>query len=155
MPQIKTKELLNGHPFKVKDEVITDIWYKLNQAALSKIVESGGQPFEFYGRFGHIKINRRKRKIKLKEGKPILSVNWAQTKKQRANGTLDPDKFIYHIYPFTYTFVWGGRECANQSVYKYVPSRSNGVASMSGAINKLWEFINENDTNYMKFPLKS
>ncbi len=154
--QIGTKELLKDHPFTVKDKVVADIWYTLNQAVLDKIVESGGQPFEFYGRFGHIKIQRAKRKIRMnKNGKPNLTVNWAQTKKLRREGKLDPDKFSYHIYPFTYKFIWGGRECANQSCYKYIASRSNGKTSMSGGINKLWKFTNENDTNYLKFPLRN
>lgn len=156
MPQIGKKELLNGHPFKVKDTVINDIWFKLNQASLDKIVESGGEPFKYYGRFGTIRIQRAKKKIKLKEGKPInLRVNWAKTRKLRSEGVLSSDKFFYNLFPFSYRFIWSYKKFSNNSVYKYEASRTNGQDSTSGAINKLWTFINENNTNYLKFPLKN
>jgi len=156
MQQIRNKDLLKDNPFKLKDTIINDIWFTLNQASLDKVVESGGQPFTYYKFFGHIRIQRSKKKIKLRDGKPCnLTVNWAQTKKLRAEGKLSPDKFSYHLYPFGYQFIWGRRRSVNQSVYKYIASRANGQESMVGAINKLWKFLNENDTNYLKFPLKN
>jgi len=154
MQQIGNKELLNDHPFKVSEVIIRDIWYTLNQAVLDKVVNSGGEKFEFYGRFGHIRIDRCKRKIKFKDGKPVLKVNIVKTLKLRKEGKLDKDKFAYNFFDYTYTFVWGRRKFKNQSLYRYIASRSNGQESMSGGINKLWKFINENPTNYLKFPLK-
>ncbi len=154
MLQIGNKELLKDHPFKLKDSVINDIWFTLNQTSLEKIVESGGQPFKYYGRFGSIRIQRRKRKIRFKDGKPVLKIDVVKTVRLRKEGTLSPGKCVYKLFDYTYSFVWGRREFSNQSAYKYNASRSNGQQSMAGGINKLWKFINENETNYLKFPLE-
>lgn len=154
MQRIGNKELLKNHPFKVDEKIICNIWFTLNQASLDKIVESGGQPFTYYGRFGSIRIQRRKRKIRIVDGKPKLQIDVVKTIRLRKEGRLSSNKCVYKMYDSTYTFIWGGRSFHHQSCYKYKASRANGQASMVGAINKLWKFINENDTNYLKFPLE-
>jgi hypothetical protein len=155
MQQIRSKELASNHPFKVSTHVVLDIWYTLNQAALDKIIESGGEYFKFYGRFGQLGIDRCKRKIKIIDGKPNLRVNIVKTLKLRREGKLAPDKFAYNMFEYTYSFVLRRKKFKYSSTYMYKASRSNGQKSMSGAINKLWKFITENPTNYLKFPLKS
>lgn len=155
MQQIGNKELLNDHPFKVKNTIINDIWYTLNQASLDLIVQSGGKPFSYYNRFGRIRIDRCKRKIKVKDGKlSNMSIDWAKTKRLRASGELESTKFAYHMFPFTYNFKWSYKKFKHSTVYSYKASRTNGYSSKSGAINKLYFFITENDTNYLKFPIK-
>jgi hypothetical protein len=155
MPQIGNKELLKDNSLGVNEIIIRDIWYTLNQSVLNKIIETNGEGFRFYGRFGILRLDRRKRKVKTVDGKPQLQINIVKTLQLRKLGTLKPDKFAYNMFEYTYSFVLRRKKFKYSSTYMYKASRSNGQKSMSGAINKLWKFITENPTNYLKFPLKS
>jgi hypothetical protein len=145
----------NPKPVNVSDKIYKEVWEKLNYIFTQSVIENGGEFFNFGGYFGKIGISRSKKRIVFdKNGKPILRVNWGKTKKYRKEGIIKSDKFVYTSSPYIFRFVWKRCRIKGSSAYSFEPSRTNGYSSKSGLNNRLWDFIKENDTNYLKFPLK-
>ena len=148
---LKHKEDL---PIKKNYAVYRDIWETLNRAIVD--VSITAETVKLPQQFGELSIRRYRRKVRLnKNGQPMLPVNWAKTKKLKLEGKLDKDKFIYHTDPFYLGFHISFKQHAiiGKRAYKFKASRTNGYNSTSGATNKLWKHLTENNANYLKFPL--
>lgn len=133
-------------------KIYTDIWKDLNSVMVDELIKN---TLVELPDFGVLKIQRFKRKIKIKEnGQPNLPINWILTKKGHADGTLRKDKFIYYTRSWGFKFVWTKCRTSGIGAYKFKPARTNGTKCNNGLVNKLWHFLSQEDTNYLKFPLK-
>jgi hypothetical protein len=143
-------------PVNVSTKIYQDVWYIINQKIADSLVYDGGKKFYINRYFGALSIIRYKKKIKInKFGKPNTPVNWGKTLKYRKEGLIGENKFIYSSSQYGYRFVWYRYDgIKGSSPYKFIPSRTNGKNSKSGLANKLYSFLAENDTNYLKFELK-
>ncbi len=148
--------LTDDLPVKVAEKIYQEVWYTINQKIADSLVTDGGKKFYINRYFGALGILRYKKKIKInKFGKPNTPVNWGKTLKFRREGKISADKFMYSTSNYGYRFIWYRYEgIKGSSPYKFIPSRTNGIDSNTGLANKLYSFLAENDTNYLKFELK-
>jgi hypothetical protein len=148
--------LTDNLPVNVSEKIYNDIWFTINQKIANLLVESGGHKFYINRYFGALAINRYKKKRRInKFGKPNTPVNWGKTLQYRREGKIAPDKFVYSNFNYGYKFVWHRFDgIKGSSPYKFMASRTNGQDSNSGLTNKLYNFLAQNDTNYLKFELK-
>jgi nucleoid DNA-binding protein len=131
-----------------------NIWETLNRAIVDAAVR--GEIIKIPQQFGEFRVVRRRRYIAVKEnGKLSVPINWAKTKKLRKEGTLKEGKFIYFTDPFYCGFhlSFKKHQIIGKQAFKFKSSRTNGYNSKSGAVNKLWTYLTENDSNYLRFPL--
>lgn len=153
--QITVKDLLKESKTTNIKEMLkyTSIWRDMNSLLIDRCISDGIVETPLMGRF---KIIRFKPRIKiLPNGFASLPVNWGKTNKARKEGTLASDKVIYSNTPTKIKITWQ-KPCTIKGInaYNFKPSRSNGTECKSGFFNKLYDYLNEVDTNYLKFPLK-
>lgn len=148
------KDLLEANNVKLKDQKIyTNIWKELNQVITDRCIEDGMVDLPF---LGHIHICRFKLKIKInKNGISNIPVNWGKTNAARKAGTLRPDRVIYSNKNYVFKFKWKRPYVKHIKSYSFSPSRTNDVQCKSGFLNRFYAFISQNDTNYLKYPIKN
>lgn len=149
LKEIKDKHGKNRHTLNV---LYYNIWYDLNNLMVDRCIEDGIVELPIIGK---ISISRFKPRIKIKKnGFPNAPVNWGKTNKARKEGIIGKDKAIYSNTPTRLKVSWARPKIIGIRSYCFKPSRTNGVLSTSGFLNKIFDFLKENDTNYLKFPLK-
>jgi hypothetical protein len=153
--QITVKDLLTESKTlnRAKMFEYTAIWRDMNALMIDRCILDGVVDTPLMGKF---KIIRFKPNIKILEnGFASLPVSWAKTKQARKAGTLDQNKVIYANPKQLFKISWH-RPITIRGIkgYGFKPSRSNGVECKSGFLNKLYVYIKENETNYLRFPLK-
>lgn len=148
---ICTKELLNNNVEDLKlHPIYSDIWNTLNKVLVDECIE---KCMVNLPKFGQIKIERRKRKAIVKDGKIVLPIDWPKTRAGWRNGTLKKDKFIYYNRNWYLKLKWSKPRVQNISAYSFKPSRTNGKECNSGFYNKVAAFLKESELNYLKIPL--
>lgn len=148
-------EYINKLPLKASFSVYHDIWKTLNEALVDSVIE--GNVEKLSHSLGNLEIIRIKSKPRVdSKGKLLHPINWAKTKELRKQGKLDNNKFFYSIQEYRCRFVHkrGKGKLKGFKAYSFKPSRTNGINSKSGAINKLCTYLLENSINYLRFPLK-
>jgi len=153
--QITCKDLLKETKKLTIAETLkyTSIWRDMNALMVDRCIADGIIETPLMGRF---RIIRFKSRIKiLPNGFASLPVNWGKTNKARKEGTLAKDKVIYSNTPTKVKISWEKPITVRGiHAYSFKPSRSNGIECKTGFLNKLFSYIMEVDTNYLKFPLR-
>lgn len=149
--QTKTKDLLENS-LKKKDIILYDnIWNDLNLLLADRCIADGIVELPI---IGELRIVRVKHTVKiLSNGFANIPVNWGKTKKARKEGIIGPDKVIYSNIKNKVKVKWTRPRAVGISAYSFKPSRTNGIDVTCGFSNKLFSFLKESDTNYLKFPL--
>ncbi len=143
------KECNKGEKITLKEYVDTCVI--MNALVSDWILE--GNSLNLGSHMGRISIARYERRFRLSEkGTPILPVNWFETNKLRKEGS---DRFVYHTDKFYCGWKWHRGECKipGKGAFKFKASRTNGVTSKEGNINKLVKLLKSDELAYLRFNL--
>lgn len=125
---------------------------ELNEILANKAIEDTIVQFPL---IGTLQLIRRTRKVVNLNGYLTLGVNWGQTKKARKEGILQPGKVIYSKNSYRILPKWTrNKRVAGIKCYSFRFSRTGPTSHTIGFLNKILNFLNECDTNYLRFPLK-
>lgn len=136
---------------KVTCKQYENICVTLNVAVSNFILEGG--TFEMGSHLSTIYIARYERTFRLNEnGTPKLPVNWLETRKLAAQGIK---KFVYFTDKYFCGWRWSRGFCTvpGKGAYKFKASRTNGVTSKDGNINKLVTLLKSDELAYLRFKL--
>jgi hypothetical protein len=157
LQQVQTKDSYEYYKEKNKSKILysvyKDIIDVLNFKVTSEIIK--GEKFVMPYRLGQIYAVRADRAFKLnKIGKPKMLIDFGSTNKLKKEGKLVKDKFVYYTSP-EYCFIkWSlaGARVSGIFAYVFKPSKTNGVESKVGFMNRFYTFVNSNELNSLIYP---